>query len=318
MTTIPPPPAHPPTVGAEPPAHTPVPIDNDTPATLTVDEAAERFWAPAGRLLTDWWLKSGPEHITTIASHVGQQMHTLLTETETQRAAREQVQYEDLIASQRAVRDAQFAALGETPAQRAERHRVEKALAEGDRYRRDDLVHLVDMLSERINETPDERAARKETEREIDKRRRRAEEDRQRAAAGETPEQRTKRHRTQRLADQREAKQRARRAARKANRTAGLSDRTRRFRRWCTLTAASAIAGFWLVDVIAPGGPYVGLLLALFGWGLDLRIRDWGRQRVSEVHGALPLAALVICRVPVAAGLTVATGLSGALAALPL
>ncbi|MFD0574795.1 hypothetical protein ACFQ0T_43050 [Kitasatospora gansuensis] len=187
-TSIPPMPSEPPTAGLpDTTVYTPTPIGGADPAVPSLDEAAERFWAPAGRLLNDWWLKSGPEQVSTIASQVTQQVHTLLTETETQRAAREQIAYEDLVASQRAMRDAQFAALGETAEQRTERHRVEKVLAAGQRPYRDDLVHFVDMLGDRINETPDERAARKATELAIDKKRRRAAEDQRLAAAGETP-----------------------------------------------------------------------------------------------------------------------------------
>ncbi|MEE1781869.1 hypothetical protein PUR71_02810, partial [Streptomyces sp. SP17BM10] len=47
------------------------------------------------------------------------------------------------------------------------------------------------------------------------------------------------------------------RQRRQAARAHTPTDRTRRFRRWCTLTAISAIAGYstGLVQMIAPGGP---------------------------------------------------------------
>ncbi|MER5350354.1 hypothetical protein ABT093_08475 [Kitasatospora sp. NPDC002551] len=288
------------------PVHTPVPLGGDQGARPSMEAAAAAFWAPVGRILT--------EQVPHIASQVGQ----LLTETEAQRHAREQVQYEALINSQRAVRDAQYAAAGETPEQRAERHRVEQILTPD--HRRDDLVGLVDLLADRIGESPEERAARREAEQGLDRQRARARQDAVLAARGETPEQRTRRHRRQQLADRREAATRARRQRRRAARAAGPSDRTRRFRRWCVLTALSATGGYvtGLVPLISPGGPLVGLLLAAFGWGLDLLARDGGRLRVSEVRGPGPLALLVVLRVPVASGLAVALSLGPAIAALPL
>ncbi|WP_030393887.1 hypothetical protein [Kitasatospora purpeofusca] len=294
-----------------PVVHTPVPLGGDQPAGRpSFEAAAQAFWAPVGRILT--------EQVPTIASQVGQQVTQLMTETEAQRAAREQVQYETLIAQQRAERDAAFATAGETAEQRAERHRVEQVLEPG--HRRDDLVGMVDLLADRIGETPDERAARRRAEHELDRQRTRAREDAARAAAGETPEQRTRRHREQQLADRREARTRARRQRRRAARTTGPSDRVRRFRRWCVLTAISATGGWatGLVSLIAPGGPFVGLLVAAFGWALDLQVRDRGRQRVSEVTGPFPLITLITLRVPVASGLAVALGLGPVLAALPL
>ncbi|MFI5649529.1 hypothetical protein [Kitasatospora sp. NPDC051705] len=286
--------------------HIPVPVGPAAPPS--VEEAAAAFWAPAREIFA--------EQATTIASQIGQ----LLTETEAQRAAREQVEYEELLAGQRARRDAAFTKVGETAKERAERHRIEDALAGGP-AQRDDLVGLVDLLANRITETPEDRAARLEAERETAKRRARAEEDAALAAAGETPEQRTKRHRQQQLADQREARTKARRERRRAARAKGdSSDRTRRFWRWAILTAISATGGYstGLVSLIAPGGPMVGLLLAGFGWALDLHIRDRGRLRVSEVRGAGPLLILVILRVPVASGLAVAAGLAPLFTALPL
>jgi hypothetical protein len=154
-------------------------------------------------------------------------------------------------------------------------------------------AEAVERIGQLITETPEDRRARQHAEREAAFK-----------AAGETPEQRKARHK----AERKQAKRTAARKARKAK--TGDSGRARRFRRWCTLTAISASAGYavGLVQVISPGGPYVGLLLAGFGYALDLRLRNWGGTRVSEVRRFIPLAALVICRVPVASGLTVALG----------
>ncbi|MFB7678218.1 hypothetical protein ACFC26_43180 [Kitasatospora purpeofusca] len=329
--TVPPMPSAPPTIPPQtPPApaiagpvvdewwrktgpvvHTPVPLGGDQGlAEPSFEAAAQAFWAPFGQILT--------QQVPHIAEQVGQQVNLLLTETEAQRAAREQVRYEAVRDAQRAMRDTQLAAAGETAQQRAERHRIEDALDPG--HRRDDLVGMVDLLAERIGETPEERAERRQAEHELDRQRARAREDAQRAAQGETPEQRTRRHHQQRLADQREARTRARRQRRRAARTAGPSERTRRFRRWCVLTAISATGGYatGLVSLITPGGPYVGLLVATFGWALDLQVRDRGRQRVSEVTGPWPLITLVALRIPVASGFTVALGLGPVLTALPL
>ncbi|MFE2911266.1 hypothetical protein [Kitasatospora indigofera] len=157
-----------------------------------------------------------------------------------------------------------------------------------------DVSAFADRLGQLITETPEERRARLAAEREAAFK-----------ASGETAEQRQARHKA-------EAKAAKRAAARKA-RAKGDSGRARRFRRWCTLTALSASAGYatGLVQLIAPGGPYVGLFLATFGYGLDLRLRGWGSTRVSEVRRPLPLAVLVVVRIPVASGLTVALGVQG-------
>ncbi|MEU1506451.1 hypothetical protein [Kitasatospora sp. NPDC005748] len=332
MTTIPPPPLEPPTVGMPTPepaievvtewwrkevpaqpvpgVHIPVPLGAG-PVLPSVEAAAAAFWAPAGELFA--------KQATAIATQVGEQVGQFLTETEPQRFARQQVEYEALVNAQRAERDAAFSAAGETAADRAERHRVEKILTPDRPLHRDDLVGLVDMLGARIAETPQDRAARLETERETAKRQARAEEDARLAAAGETPEQRTKRHRQQQLTDQREAKQHSRRARRRAARTQGPSDRVRRFRRWMLLTAISAYLGHacYLVQTAALGGPYVGLLLATFGFALDLKVRGYG-LRVTEVRGVGPLLLMITMRIPVASGLIVTVGADRLLAALPI
>ncbi|MER6396874.1 hypothetical protein ABT263_12565 [Kitasatospora sp. NPDC001603] len=148
-----------------PVVHTPVPLGGDQPAgRLSFEAAAQAFWAPVGQILT--------QQVPHIAEQVGQQVTQLMTETEAQRHAREQVQYEAVVAAQRAVRDSQFAAAGESTEQRAERHRVEQVLAPG--HRRDDLVGMVDLLADRIGETPEERTARRRAEHELDRQRARA------------------------------------------------------------------------------------------------------------------------------------------------
>ncbi|MFG2913335.1 hypothetical protein ACGF0D_10650 [Kitasatospora sp. NPDC048298] len=342
MATIPPPPDQPPTAGtphpdSEPVAewwrkggpripapspglpdtvYTPVPVGAGAGGPVSMEAAAEAFWAPAGRLFA--------EQATTIASQVGQQVGEqvtqLLTETQAQREARQQVEYETRLASERTRMDAAFEKVGETQAEQARRHGIEDILVPGP-PQHTDLLSLIDRLADRITETPEEKAARLETEHELHKQRARIREDHVRAAAGETPKQRDLRHRQQHLADQREAKQRARRQRRRAARAQlSASTRYRRFRRWCTLTAISAVGGYsiGLVTVITPGGPWVGAILATFGHAFDLYLRDRGRLRVTEVRGAGRLALLTVVRIPVASGLVVATGLGGLLPALHL
>ncbi|RPE34939.1 hypothetical protein [Kitasatospora cineracea] len=317
--TAPPPPPYPPSAdatdptpgqqwwrgGSVAPIAPPMPLYAPAPS---VEQVASAFWAPAGKLFA--------EQATAIASQVGDQIGQLLTETEAQRAARQQVEYESLISSQRAQRDAAFKAAGETPVQRAERHRIEDVLTPATSHR-EDLVGMVDLLADRIGESPEERTARKRAEAELAKARSRAHEDARLAAAGETPEQRTRRHRQQQLADQHEARVRARRQRRRAAREAGPSDRTKRFRLWCLFTAISATGGYavHLVQVLTPGGPLVGLLAAGSGLVLDLYTRDGGRLRVSEARG-WALALMLALRVPVASGLAVATGIAPLLAFL--
>lgn len=284
------------------PLYTPVPVGAGPAEPPSVEQVAAAFWAPAGKLFA--------EQATAIASQVGEQVGQLLTETEAQRFARQQVEFETLVAAQRAERDAAFKAAGETAAQRAERHRVEGILTPATSPR-DDLVGLVDLLADRIGESPEERTTRKHAEAELAKQRSRAAEDARLAAAGETPEQRTRRHRQQQLADKREAALRARRKRRRAARTNSPSDRTRRFRLWCLYTAISATGGYavHLVQVLTPGGPLVGLLVAAGGLALDLYARDGGRLRVSEARG-WALVLMLALRVPVASGLAVATGIA--------
>ncbi|MCG6493420.1 hypothetical protein [Kitasatospora sp. A2-31] len=153
------------------------------------------------------------------------------------------------------------------------------------------LLAFADRLGALIAETPEERRERQHAEREA-----------QFEAAGETPDQRKARHK----AEAREAKRKEARARQKA--TAGPSGRTRRFRRWCILTAISASAGYALSlpQALAAGGTGVALLASGAGWALDLRLRGWGRIRISEIRHPLGIAVLVVCRIPVASGLVAA------------
>ncbi|WP_224274051.1 hypothetical protein [Streptomyces sp. LS1784] len=329
--TIPPPPSEPPTIGAlgpdsdpvvgewwrkDGPVYTPVPIGTghgQAVQAASVAAAAEAFWAPAREIFA--------EQATTIASAVGETIDQLFNETPAQRAARQQVEYEAMLAAQRARMDAALGKVGETPKEKTERHRVEDILTPSAPTQRDDLVGLVDLLADRLSETPEDRAARQATQREVEKQRARAREDARLAAAGETPAQRALRHRQQQLANQREARARARRQRLWAARAkVGGSARYRRFRRWCTLTAISAVGGYslGLVPLLGTGGPAVGALAAAFGWGLDLHTRDKGRLRVSEVRGPGPLLILTVLRIPVASGLAVALGLGPLLPSLHL
>ncbi|MFD7643015.1 hypothetical protein ACFV4P_20425 [Kitasatospora sp. NPDC059795] len=325
---VPPPPTEPPTAGGLGGATAHIPsafaaAGFASAASAQADAAAMHaaaaaFWAPLGAQFeqaADRMADRMGEQI----GQLGEQVHQLLTETEAQRAARQQVEYEDLITRQRAKRDAAYAAAGENAQQRVERHRVEQILDPGP-LQRTDLVGMADLLASRIGETPEERAARLEAERELDKRRRRAREDAELAAAGETDEQRTKRHRLHKLADKREAAAKARRARRQAARIAGPSDRTKRFWRWCILTAVSATGGYvtGLIGLLSVAGPVAGWAAAGGGLAFDLWVRDHGRQRVSEVTRGWPLTLLVLARIPVASGLVVVAGLGPLFAAVPL
>lgn len=142
MTTAPPRPPYPPSVGSsepnDPPLYTQTPITKAQADTATVqaaamDDAARRFWAPAERIATRWWQATGPDaHLTDEpvlppvigwelptspddATHrVADRIALLLSETEQQRHQRLQAE-----------RDAAYALHGETQRQRTERHKRE-------------------------------------------------------------------------------------------------------------------------------------------------------------------------------------------------
>ena len=158
------------------------------------------------------------------------------------------------------------------------------------------LAESMDDLSRSITETPEERQYRLRTE-----------DDAARALAGETPRQRAQRHRAQ--------ESKAQRAATRAWR-AGPSERARRFRRWCTLTALSASVGYSLglvqwVTTSMPTSVAALLVLPAAGW-LDLRLRGGVRTptRLSDLRGALPLSIVVLTRVPVASVIASLLGLT--------
>jgi len=162
-----------------------------------------------------------------------------------------------------------------------------------------DMRALTDRLGLLISETPEERRARQHQEREAAF-----------EAAGETKAERKTRHRAEKLDRQ--------------HRTSAMwrqphGERARRFRRWCTLTALSASAGYTvgLVQLVTHL-PYPVALLATAGtWALDLRVRGWGHVRVSAVRGFGALAVLVFVRIPFGSALAAVLGLGRLLGALP-
>ncbi|MGW4894560.1 hypothetical protein ACWEQL_20140 [Kitasatospora sp. NPDC004240] len=135
MTTtppVPPPPNYPPSVGF--PLHTPTPLDPvEATTTTTLDDAAERFWAPVQKIAQDWWQATGPDgHLTDElvlppvtgweqpnskpdgVHRVADRIALILSETEPERAHRLQAE-----------RDAAYALAGETKRHRTERHKRE-------------------------------------------------------------------------------------------------------------------------------------------------------------------------------------------------
>ncbi|GAA2129877.1 hypothetical protein GCM10009760_01630 [Kitasatospora kazusensis] len=159
-----------------------------------------------------------------------------------------------------------------------------------------DLNDVVNRLGLLISETPEERAKRLRAEHE-------AWYERQ----GETPDQRKARHRSEHAAQRRRASMLWRQPQ---------SERARRFRRWCILTAASASIGyaFGAVQLVAHMPVTAAALTAAGTWALDLRMRGWGHVRVSEARGPGALTVLVLVRVPFASALAGALGLAPLLA----
>ncbi|MGW3183850.1 hypothetical protein ACWDD9_31735 [Kitasatospora sp. NPDC001119] len=121
--------------------------------------------------------------------------------------------------------------------------------------------------------------------------------------AGETPEQREDRYRAEQIVQERRASVLWRQPH---------SERARRFRRWCILTAASGVAGYQmgLVTLAAHVPLVVATLGAGIGWGIDQRMRGWGHVRVSEVRGPIGITVLILVRVPFASALIGALGLA--------
>ncbi|MBV6697460.1 hypothetical protein KV557_10020 [Kitasatospora aureofaciens] len=156
----------------------------------------------------------------------------------------------------------------------------------------DRLGHTIGTL---ISETSEEREARIQADREA-----------RYAAAGETDSQRKARHKREAIARKRKAS---------ALRHQDGTERAKRFRRWCIVTAMSASAGYavGLVQLVAHLPLPVGTAALIGGWALDLRVRGLvidrrgqgrGPTRVTAVRGAAPLILLTIARIPVASALT--------------
>ncbi|MQS18091.1 hypothetical protein F7Q99_39370 [Streptomyces kaniharaensis] len=162
-------------------------------------------------------------------------------------------------------------------------------------------VEAIDRVGLYITETPEERRSRQ-----------RQEDDARREAEGETPRERAQRHR----AEDRKRQHLAQRLATLPWRHEH-TERARRFRRWCTLTALSASAGFavGLVQWAASLPLAVGIGTWAGAYVLDLKVRGWGRTPVSQVRGPGRVVVLVLARVPVASALAAVCHLSPLLAA---
>lgn len=171
-------------------------------------------------------------------------------------------------------------------------------------------TEALNRLSQTLTETPEERRHRLDAEED-------ARIDATRAAAGQPPEtdrERAHRHR------QRD-RERRRRAERRASMLHKVDDdeRARRFRRWCTLTALSASAGYSIGLVQWADAQGIGAYVVLAaGWALDLWLRTdkHGHPiRVSEIRGKVRVPLLVLTRIPVASALAAACHLAPLLAA---
>ncbi|MFJ9771209.1 hypothetical protein ACIRVF_08190 [Kitasatospora sp. NPDC101157] len=142
-----------------------------------------------------------------------------------------------------------------------------------------------------ISQTPQEQAANA---------RRRREDTYQ--EQGETPEEREARHQRERRSAERHASILWRQPQ---------TERARRFRRWCILTAASAAAGYLLhlPQALTHLPLPVGVGAVFLSWLLDHKMRGGGHVRVTQVRGP---AVLYLClvRVPLASALFAVLGLT--------
>ncbi|MFE5582537.1 hypothetical protein [Kitasatospora sp. NPDC056531] len=128
---------------------------------------------------------------------------------------------------------------------------------------------------------------------------------------GETDEERDARHQREQRSEERHASILWRQSQ---------PERTQRFRRWCVLTAASAIAGYNVgaIQLAAHLPLPVGLGALIGTWWVDLRLRGLNPRRddrrapvrVSEVRGAGALTVLIIARIPVASAMVGVLGLA--------
>ncbi|MFG3228134.1 hypothetical protein ACGF07_25580 [Kitasatospora sp. NPDC048194] len=154
-------------------------------------------------------------------------------------------------------------------------------------------------IGEMITETSEEREARIRADREA-----------RYAAEGETEAERKARHR-------REAADRRRKAS--ALWRQDGTRRAQRFRRWCTLTALSASAGYSIGLVQWLGSlPYHVTIAALGGaYCLDVWLRGgWvSAVRITDLRGVRPLAAVTLTRVPFGSALAASLHLAPLLSA---
>lgn len=237
MTTIPPPPAHPPTIGPTEPEAEP-----------------------------EWWRRNGP-----------------WSQGATSKPKPPKV---NLGKDNSPDEDDQEKPEPETPGSDDAAHRIW-------------ISEFADALAERLGtqvgtiltETPDERAERKRAEREAVF-----------EAKGETEQQRRRRHRREAIARRQKASVLWRQ---------NDDERTRRFRRWCILTAASAAAGYLvhLPQALTHLPLPVGVGAVAVAWVLDHKLRGGGHVRVTQVRGP---AVIYLClvRIPLASALVAVLGLT--------
>lgn len=173
-----------------------------------------------------------------------------------------------------------------------------QATEEADNDPRVWVSEFADTLAERLGarigtiltETPEERVERERAEHEA------------KYEGRETEAQRDARHRREAIARH----QRASALWRQND-----AERARRFRRWCTLTAASAAAGYLvhLPQAITHLPLSVGVTAVGATWLLDHKLRGGGHVRVTQVRGP---AVIYLClvRIPLASALFAVLGLT--------
>lgn len=162
------------------------------------------------------------------------------------------------------------------------------------------ITDAMNALARAVTETPEQKRHRE-----------RAEDDDRREALGETPKQRRRRH---------QAEDRKRRAMRERldslpwNRDP--TDRVRRFRRWCVMTALSATAGTKFATFL-DGDQGLAALVLVLGYGADLWSRQFGALAVSDVTMRQPvrLGLVILIRIPFAAALASLCGVAPLIAA---
>lgn len=150
------------------------------------------------------------------------------------------------------------------------------------------IADAMNTLARTIAETPEQRRHRE-----------RIEDDDHREALGETPKQRKRRHQAE---DRKRRTIRRRLDALPWNRDP--AERVRRFRRWCIMTAASAVAGTNIATFL-DGDQGLAVLVLALGYGADLWSRQLGATAVSDVTMRQPVRLLLVLaiRTPFAAAL---------------